>query len=113
MVPIVKNFIDKEKKARQKIKNKQMIFIEDKVNRTVGILMKAKMISSMEFLDFVSTLRLGVALGITQQWNYQILNELMLICQPAHLLKISGENLTETERDMKRASLIRARLYLN
>ncbi len=113
LVPIVKKFINKEKKARQKIKNKQMIFIEDKVNRVVGILMKAKMISSMEFLDFVSTLRLGVALGITQQWNYQILNELMLICQPAHLQKISGENLTETERDMKRASLVRERLYLN
>ena len=90
-----------------------MIFIEDKVNRVIGILMKAKMISSMEFLDFISTLRLGVALGITQQWNYQTLNELMLICQPVHLQKISGENSTEKERDMKRALLIREKLCLN
>ena len=91
----------------------QAIFIEDKINRVVGILMRAKMISSMEFLDFISTLRLGVALGITQQWNYQTLNELMLISQPAHLQKMTGENLSKTERNIKRALLIREKLNLN
>ncbi len=113
MIPIVKKIIEKERKARQKIKNKKSIFIEDKVNRVIGILMRAKMISSMEFLDFISTLRFGLALGITQRWNYQTLNELMLISQPTHLQKITGENLSETERDIKRATLIREKLNLN
>ena len=113
MIPIVKNFIDKERKARQKIKNKQKIFIEDKVNRVIGVLMKAKMISSMEFLDYISSLRLGVALGILQQCNYKVLSELMLITQPAHLQTIEGEDLSEIERDIKRASLIREKLNLN
>ncbi len=113
MEQIIKKFIDKERRARKRIKNKKTIFVEDKVDRVIGLLMKARMISFMEFLDFVSTLRLGVALGITQQWNYKTLNELMLISQPVHLQKVAGGNLSETERDIKRASLIRERLNLN
>jgi len=42
--------------------------------------------------------------------NVQILNELMIMIQPAHLQKIDGNKLSPAARDIKRANLIRNKL---
>ncbi len=113
VIPIIRQFISEEKKARENIMNDQRIVIEDKIYRTIGILSKAMILSSMEFLDHLSALRLGVDLGILPKISKRLLNELLIMTQPAHIQKIHGRKLEELERDSIRAEMVREKLNLN
>ena len=93
--------------------NDSRIVIEDKVYRALGLLSKAKMISSMECLELISALRLGVELKILQSIERKTLNHLMVITQPAHIQKQRKKKLSEIERDSVRAELIKEKLHLN
>ena len=55
-------------------------------------------------------LRLGLSLELIDRIDYKMLNELLIITQPAHLQKYVGREMDTTERDMIRADLIRQRL---
>ncbi|MCD5397997.1 ATP--guanido phosphotransferase, partial [candidate division NPL-UPA2 bacterium] len=57
-----------------------------------------------------SALRLGVDLGLAKDINHRVLNELLIITQPAHLQKREGRVLSPAQRDVKRAELIREKL---
>jgi protein arginine kinase len=58
----------------------------------------------------LSLLRLGVDLGFFTQVTYHDLNRLFLLIQPAHLQKLYDRALGASERDVKRADLIRETL---
>jgi len=58
----------------------------------------------------MSLVRLGCDLGMVKDINRQIINELFILTQPAHLQKIENKKLSSTERDLKRADIIRSRL---
>ncbi|RKX31720.1 MAG: ATP--guanido phosphotransferase, partial [Verrucomicrobia bacterium] len=60
-----------------------------------------------EALDFLSSLRLGVMLGILDGAEIEDLRKLMEQCQPAHLQKTVGRRLNSRERDFERARLVR------
>jgi protein arginine kinase len=57
-------------------------------------------------------LRLGCDLGMIRDIDRRSINELFIITQPAHLQKIENKKLTQQERDVKRAALIRSKLKL-
>jgi protein arginine kinase len=71
------------------------------------------MISSMECLELISALRLGLELKILQSIERKTLNHLMVIIQPAHIQKQRKKKLSEIERDSVRAELIKEKLHLN
>jgi protein arginine kinase len=111
--PIIERFISLEREAREKVMRGGHITIEDKIGRAKGLISHARILSSMEFLDLVSALRLGADLGILTEMERKSFNELLVLTQPAHIQKDRNKTLTERERDIVRAELVREKLHLN
>ena len=109
---VIKQIVGHEENARKILLDKEgrKEFLEDQVFRAYGILKNVRIIDSAETINLLSTLRLGVDLGLIRDISRQILNELLIITQPAHLQKREGRVLSPAQRDVKRAELIRGRL---
>jgi len=113
LVQEVANFvIEFEQKARAQLLGKQKYAIEDKVWRTYGILRYARRLSSVEFFNLLSILRLGGDLHLLRAWPPELLNRLMLITQPYHLRKLHKTALAAEKRDEMRARLVQEVLAL-
>lgn len=107
---LIRQVIEQEEQARQALLLQNKPMLEDKIFRSYGILKNAHIITSQETVDLLSMVRLGVDLGIIKDINRKNINELFITIQPAHLQKIGGKKLTASERDAKRANLIRKKL---
>jgi len=107
---LVGQIIEQEEQARQALLIQNKAVLEDKICRSYGILKNAHIISSQETVDLLSMVRLGIDAGVIKDVDTQAINELFIMIQPAHLQKIEGKKLSATERDAKRASLIREKL---
>lgn len=107
---VIHQIIEHEKEARQYLIEKKRGRIEDQIWRAVGILKSARLISSVEAQGYLSLMRLGVDLGFVKNLNKLNLNTLFLFIQPAHLQKLIDSSLNASERDYKRAELLRTRL---
>lgn len=84
--------------------------IEDKVWRAYGLLCHARVLSSQEFMNLLSAVRLGRTLGLVPGLTSAFLNQLMVVTQPAHLQAAANTDLDSDERDLRRAALVRQRL---
>ncbi|MDP2942665.1 MAG: ATP--guanido phosphotransferase, partial [Candidatus Omnitrophota bacterium] len=73
-------------------------------------LKSAHLMTSEEALVLLSEVRLGIDLGIIKDIDINMLNELIVQIQPAHLQKLEGKHLSAEERDVKRAELIQSKL---
>jgi protein arginine kinase len=104
---LIKQIVEQEEQARQALLVQNRDVLEDKVCRAWGILKSAHIISSQETIELLSMVRLGVDMGIITDLDPKALNELFIMIQPAHLQKIEGKKLGTTERDIRRARLIR------
>jgi protein arginine kinase len=96
-----------EKNARLRLMESEAIKLEDRIWRSYAILRNARIISSEEAMTHLSSVRMGMAMGLIKNMDIHILNELFVCCQPAHLQKYAGKALAATERDILRARLIR------
>lgn len=99
-----------ELNARTDLAQKNPIIVEDKVARTIGILKYAKILNSVELVNYLSILRLAMALGLVENIEMKDLNELLVLIQPAHLQKMANKKLNSDERDILRVNLIRKKL---
>ncbi|MGO0121765.1 protein arginine kinase [Desulfothermobacter acidiphilus] len=106
---IVSKLVAQERASRQAL-YQQKEQLEDKVFRAYGVLRYARSITSQEAMRLLSDLRLGVALGIIQGVTLGLVTELMVLTQPALIIKTAGRSLSPGERDVVRAQLIRERL---
>jgi len=113
VTPVIKRFIKLEREARERIMNDDRMAIEDKIYRAVGLLTHTRILSSMEFLDLLSAIRLGVDLKLIEDIDKKNINELMVLTQPAHIQKLERKVLTERERDIIRAELVKEKLHFN
>jgi len=109
---IIRQIIEQESQAREIMMSKSRALLEDRINRSLGILKSARIITSQETIELLSMVRLGEDLGLVKDLNKSSLNELFIITQPAHLQKIEGKSISSEERDIKRAELIRERLNI-
>jgi len=107
---VIIQIVEQEKQSRLRQLNSKRHFLEDKVWRAYGILSNAKVISSSETIDLLSSLRLGVNLGIVDNVDRELINELFMIVQPAHIQKIARKKLNSEQRDEKRAEILRKKL---
>ena len=107
---LIGQIIEQEEQARQAlvIQNKPML--EDKIFRSYGVLRNAHIISSQETVELLSMVRLGADLKIIKDVDRHAINQLLIMIQPAHLQKIEGKKLSASERDIKRACVIREKL---
>jgi len=109
---IIRQIIEQENQAREAIMAKNREVLEDRINRSLGILKSAHIISSQETIELLSMVRLGSDLGMIKAIDRRRINELFIITQPAHLQKIENKKLNASERDVKRAEIIRDRLKI-
>lgn len=110
---IVREILEHERHARARLRATREAVLRDYAGRAWGLLTQAYLLSSNEALAQLSALRLGVDAGIVDQVDCRLLDELMLLAQPAHLQNLAGRALKPAERDQARARLIRERLGKN
>ncbi|MFQ5823090.1 MAG: protein arginine kinase [bacterium] len=109
---IAKKLVDLERKARKELLKEDKIKLEDSIFRALGILKNARIISSLEAMNLLSTLRLGTELGLLKNISRIALNQLLVLVQPAHLQKIYNKKLSARKRDINRAKFIRQNLQV-
>ncbi|MDD5692001.1 MAG: protein arginine kinase [Candidatus Omnitrophica bacterium] len=109
---LIRQIIEQEAQARQILLSKNRTILEDRINRSFGILKSARIITSQETIELLSMVRLGSDLGMFKDIDRRTINELFITTQPAHLQKIENKKLSSDERDLKRAELIRKKLNL-
>jgi len=107
---LIRQVIEQEEQARQALLVQNRPMLEDKIFRSLGVLKNAYIISSQETIELLSMVRLGIDLGIIKKIKNQVVNQLLIMIQPAHLQKIEGKKLSASARDTKRAAIIRERL---
>ncbi len=107
---LIRQIIDQENQAREALLSRNRAMLEDKINRSSGILKSAHIITSQETIELLSMVRLGCDLDMVKDIDRQTVNELFIIIQPAHLQKTENKKLSSEERDVKRAELIRRKL---
>ena len=104
---IIKKLIIEEEAARDKLILKSRNIIEDQVMRAYGILTNAKIISTVEAINLLSRIRLGIETGIITNIGYNTINKLMLIIQSSYIQLLSSKKMSKIERDMARAIFIK------
>jgi len=110
---LIRQIIDQENQSREAMLSGKRPMLEDRVNRSLGILKSARIISSQEAIELLSMVRLGIDIGIIKDIDRRSVNELFIMTQPAHLQKLENKKLSSQERDVKRANLIRSRILGN
>lgn len=107
---IIRQVIGHEENARKTLMKQNREVLQDKICRANGTLKTAHIINTKEMMGLLSMVRLGVDMGVIADIDRRAVNELFILTQPAHLQKIEGKMLSSTQRDVKRANLIRRRL---
>jgi protein arginine kinase len=107
---VTRQVIEAEEHARERLLRDARVQIEDKVWRAYGLLRHCRSVSSQEVINLCSAVRLGASLGTQGLCPIRVINELLVLTQPAHLQRTHGGELTPGERNVYRAQLVRERL---
>src|SRR5581483_8704328 len=107
---VIPQIINYERQARQALVRETRQALQDKVARAFGTLCSATMMTSEETMDLLSSVRLGINLGLLEDITIPTVNELFIHTQPAHLQKLMGASLDGEDRNAARARYLRSRL---
>jgi len=107
---VIIQIIEKERSIRKELYEKNPVYIEDMVYRSLGILKYARILTSEESLKMISDVRLGKSLGIIKDIDEENLNKIMNSVGPASVQKSVGRLMEPAERDKTRAVVIRTHL---
>lgn len=107
VVPVL---LDYERQARDFLIRESQETLHDRVSRAFGILRTAQTITSEETLHLLSSVRMGVNLGLIRDVEIPTVNKLFVHTQPAHLQKLAGMELDASDRAIERASYLRQHL---
>ena len=103
---ITDKIIEQERKAR-KLLAKNQIELEDMVCRNYGILTNAKKLKWQESQELLSTVKMGVDLGLINEINDDKIAKMYFYTNPSNLQKYFAQNLDSYDRDIKRAEIIK------
>jgi protein arginine kinase len=107
---ITREIVDREAAARQRLIDEAADMVEDKIWRAYGILKYARVLTSDEVMNLLSAIRLGHAMKIITFLDIALVNEILLLSQPAHLQKYYGHTMDANRRDFVRAQMVREKL---
>jgi protein arginine kinase len=102
--------IEYERKARQYLIDESRRELHDRVSRAYGLLCTAQTISSEETMQLLSSVRMGVNLGLIRDVEIPTVNQLFIHTQPAHLQKLRGMELDTADRNIERANYLQLHL---
>lgn len=104
---ITKQVIAQETKLREKMKDDDEVV--DRIYRSLGILKSARILSSAEFMELISLVRLGICLGLID-FDIETVNTLISQMQPATINANENQAMTPKQRDIYRAEKVREAL---
>jgi protein arginine kinase len=107
---VISQIVTREENARKAMFMRSKERLVDRIWRSYGTLRSAHIISSNETIELLSAIRLGIDMDILKDITIPVINELFILTQPAHLQKMEKKVLSHSERDLKRAELIREKL---
>lgn len=107
---VVPNILSYERRVRTALVKENRQGLHDQVSRAYGILQTAQTISSEETMHLLSSVRMGINIGLIDDLEIPTVNELFIHTQPAHLQKLRHAKLESAERNVARAAYIRQRL---
>jgi protein arginine kinase len=110
LIRITEKLVGYERDAQDALRKEARGQVEDKVWRAFGLLSHARVLTSQEFMNLLSAVRLGCTLGLVRGVPSSFLNHLMIATQPSHLRAEAGHSLSPAERDLRRADLVREKL---
>jgi protein arginine kinase len=110
LTTIVEQIVDHEKNARARLADQREAQLRDFVGRAFGVLQNARLLSSREVLDLLSSLWLGAELDLVAGLSIGAIHELMLLTQPGHMQKNMRKEFGPDERDEVRSRIVRSRL---
>ncbi len=100
--------VEYERKAREESTKSRRIELEDRVHRAFGVLKACRLISSKEAITLLSTVRLGIGLGMISELGIEVVTSLMIRAQKAHIQKMLDQ--MDDDADNKLADYTRAKL---
>lgn len=106
LTAIANQIVQKELAARE---NSDKKALEDSVYRALGTLRYARLLSSEEMMKLISSVKLGVEMGILEDIEASVPMSLLVETLSFSLQKANGR-MTPADRDVLRASIIRERL---
>jgi protein arginine kinase len=101
-----REMVDYERKAREETLSSRRIELEDRVHRAFGLLSSCRLISSKEAISLLSTIRMGISLGIIDEPQNDVVTTLMIRAQRAHVQKSLDQ--TDDDADNKLVDYTRA-----
>lgn len=104
---VVNQIVNRERNTRKYLKEKKIIEIEDKIYRSFGILKYSRILTSKEAMTHLSNIRLGWEMELLEKGNLNDIIKLMIDIQPANIQKKFDKDMSEKERDIARARIIR------
>lgn len=107
---VMNQVIAREAQARKFLLMKEKEELRDKIFRAYGTLKNARIITSNETINLMSSIRFGVHMNFLPAIDIKTVNDIFIMAQPAHLQKLENKLLTSDQRDMKRADFIREKL---
>lgn len=102
------DIVERERRARQSLLNKERVQVEDRVARALGVANNARLLGFTEGVNILSSIRLGIDTGLMSGYGLDGLNELLLTLQSAHIKARIGRDCDEWTLSMERAGLFRA-----
>jgi protein arginine kinase len=110
---VARQIVDREREERRILMEESGIGAEDRIYRSYGTLMNARLISSREALNLLSWVSLGSSIGVLPESSRTDITRLLVLTRPAHLQKCKGKKLNSVDRDISRAAAIREILRSN
>ena len=101
-----------ERAARDVLMERERMAVEDRVHRDLSLLQSARLLKADEAMRRLSSVRLGVCLGLLDPLKLETVNGLFLHTQPAHLRARLGGTLAPDDAAGVRAELVRQTLAL-
>ncbi len=106
---IVDMLIERERHVRQTLLENNPEMFTDKVSRAFGNLAYAHIMSTEEFLNLISYVRMGISMGIIDNMDISEISALLTELQPAHIASALPSS-DKNSRDIKRAEILRKTL---
>ncbi|NLG01062.1 MAG: ATP--guanido phosphotransferase [Lentisphaerae bacterium] len=103
---ICSEVVRQEHNARVRLLQESPLVLVDCLARSLSVLQNARLLTTAEALEFLSSLRLGAAMGLCTRLKVSDVDALILMMQPGHLQKGLGAVMTSDERDEMRADFL-------
>lgn len=104
----ITKLLDEEQENQKKLLGDYSYEMQDKIYRSMGTLMNARLMTSKEALYHLSLVRLGLETELLKEIDIHLIDGLIINTQPGMMQKSYGTELTERERDINRAKIIRS-----